>query len=253
MKKTFVVFGMIFAPFVAFGSCTSGHSLLTGAGTSFIAPVSGSCEAPGYTLMTIPDEYEVFYSGMVVGDEVTLCSNGRMVNGTCVTYTAGDCASGNVSLVENGAFMAPVNGSCDAPGYTMATLSNEFTGIYRGQLVGDEVTLCNGGRMVNGTCSSYGTGNCASGYYDLATDSNTFGAPTNETCSNPYSTISGTTRCDHNPGDTCVTIATPTIDVTYYNGNNQLETSTCYYGDVMTLPTPPTRPGYTFNRWVVSE
>jgi hypothetical protein len=184
MKKAFVIFLTAFTPFVAFGACTSGHTLLTGAGTSFMAPVSGSCEAPGYRLITIPDEYELFYSGMVIGNEVTLCSNGR---------------------------------------------------------------------MVNGTCSSYGTGDCASGYYDLATNADTFGAPTNEVCSTPYSAFSGTTRCDHNPGDTCVTIATPTIDVTWYNQNNVLETTTCYYGDMMTLPTTPTREGYTFNGWTIRQ
>ena len=216
-----------------------------------MAPVNGSCEAPGYRLVSLPDEYELFYSGMVVGEEVTLCTNGRMVNGTCVAYSAGECASGKVSLVTDAAFMAPVVGKCDAPGYTLTNISDEFTGIYKGIIAGTEVTLCDSGRKVNGTCSAYTTGDCDSGYYDLSTDAATFASPTRDACSSPYSAYNDTTHCDHNPGETCVTLPTATIDITWYDQNTVIHTNTCYYGDTFTVPAAPSRPGYTFNGWQI--
>jgi len=235
-----------------FATCSSGNSEVTGlSGSAFMAPVNGLCDAPGYALVTVDDSFELFYSGLIVGDGVTLCTNGRMVNGTCVSYSAGDCSSGNYSVVENAAIIAPVNGKCDAPGYSYTSIDNDFYGIYRGMVVGDEVTLCDDGRKVNGTCTAYTTGTCDSGYYDTGIDTNTFGSPTNEACSNPYTARSDITRCDHNPGDTCVDIPTPTINVTWYNNGATVGAQTCYYGESLSLPTPPTRPGYTFGGWRV--
>ena len=176
-----------------------------------------------------------------------------MVDGSCVTYSAGECASGNVSLVTNGAFMAPVDGKCDAPGYTLKSIENEFTGIYRGIIAGSEVTLCSNGHMSGGTCSSYSVGECPSGYYDLEPGTATFGSPTNDTCSSPYSAYNNTTHCDHNPGETCVTLPTSTIDINWYDGNTIIHQNTCYYGDDFAVPPAPSRPGYTFNGWVIKK
>ena len=233
-------------------TCSSGYSEVTDlSGSAFMAPVDGICDAPGYALVTIDDSFELFYSGLVIGDSVTLCDNGYMSNGSCVSYSAGDCSSGNYSVAENTAFMAPVDSKCDAPGYRYTSLDNDFYGIYRGMLVGDEATLCDNGRKVNGTCTTYSDGTCDSGYYDTGIDSNTFGATTNEACSNPYTARSDITRCDHNPGDTCVDIATPTINVNWYNGDTVLSSETCYYGEEMLLPTVPQRNGYRFNGWKI--
>lgn len=217
--------------------------------------MNGACGAPGYRYVTLDDAFELFYSGLIVGDEVTLCTNGYMSNGLCTSYTTGNCSSGNYTAGSGLSFIAPVNGTCDAPGYRYATIDNAFYGIYNGMLVGNEVTLCTNGRMVNGTCTAYSTGDCISNYYDTGIDTNTFAESSNDACSSPYSIYADATRCDHNAGDTCVTLPSPHVDITWRDHTGAtLTTNTCYIGEAITIPTAPSRRGYKFTGWkVVSQ
>ena len=259
MNREYIFLNFCIAIFFATGafgvSCSNNYDEITGlSGSAFMAPVNNSCDAPGYALVTIPDEFELFYSGLIIGDEVTLCNNGHMQNGSCVSYTSGDCSNGNYTVATNTAFMAPVNNSCDAPNYRFATISDSFYWIYTGMLIGDEITLCNNGHMQDGSCVSYTSGDCISGYYDMGIDTNTFAAPANNACSNPYSTYANATRCDHNPGDTCVDIPTPTVNLTWLNYNGDtITTNVCYSGEPITLPTTPVRQGYKFTGWSVVQ
>ena len=45
-----------------------------------------------------------------------------------------------------------------------------------------------------------------------------------------------------------------TINVNFDDGNGNVTSMTCEYGDTITIPeTVPTRPGYTFTGWVVRQ
>ena len=234
--------------------CSSGYTGLTGYidSNTFAAPVNGACNFGDYSLVTIPDEYDILYSGLLIGTAVPLCTNGRKVNGECVAYAQGDCASGEYDVVENVEFIAPVNGSCSLSGYGSSTIPDEYHPLYPGMLIGTEAALCTNGHRSNGACVAYTQGEeCANGYYDLGPDANTFSAPdSNNVCSNPYSVFAGATRCDHNPGEMCVTVPTPTIDINWYDGDTLMSSGSCLYGDGFVLPeAPPEREGYVFTGW----
>ena len=234
-------------------SCSNNYNEITGlSGSAFMAPTNNSCDAPGYVLTNIPDGFELFYSGLIIGDEITLCDNGYMSNGSCVSYTSGDCGNGSYSVATNTSFVSSVNAQCDLANYTFTTISDDFSVIYSGLIIGDEITLCDNGYMSNGSCVSYTSGDCDTGYYDMGVDTNTFAAPTNNACSNPYSTYANATRCDHNPGDVCIDIPTPTINLTWLNyDGNTVTSNVCYYGEPITLPANPTRQGYKFVGWSI--
>ena len=54
-------------------SCSNNYNEITGlSGSAFMAPTNNSCDAPGYVLTNIPDGFELFYSGLIIGDEITL-------------------------------------------------------------------------------------------------------------------------------------------------------------------------------------
>lgn len=119
---------------------------------------------------------------------------------------------------------------------------------FNGVIVGNEYTLCDNGRLNNGTCSSYTSTGVQSGYYNLDLDSNTFVEPTNDTCDSGYSSI---------------TIPYPSMDLcqdtrvkVYLNWGGVDVSGTpaefCYYGDVLYAPTtePASPPGYKFIGWI---
>lgn len=234
----------------SFGVCSSGYSTLTGTGTMFMDPESGGSCLSGYTLLTLPDDFEVYYHGMLRGSETTLCTDGRYVDGECVEYTRGLCTSGNVSLVSNVGFMDTESGTC-GNGYVLKNLTDEFTLLYTGRIVGSETTLCTNGRYVDGECVAYTTGDCPNGYTDLAIGSSTFASPVNDACTSTYSAYTNTTHCDHNPGETCVTLPTTTVSISWYNQDSMVQSGTCYYGDSFSVPPASERPGYRFVGWSV--
>ena len=44
-----------------------------------------------------------------------------------------------------------------------------------------------------------------------------------------------------------------TININWYNGDNVVSTNTCTYDGTITLPTQPTKTGYTFAGWKLRE
>ena len=166
-----------------------------------------------------------------------------------------DCPNGYTqpSNINHDTFVTPFNGFCQFGDYTLMNVPDELYVIGDGITVGPEFTLCDNGYLLNGACVSYTTGDCISGYYDLAIDDDTFSDLTNDTCANPYSTFTKTTRCDRNPGDTCVDLPTPTVNITWDDGIGNTTTNTCVYEESVTLPSVPTRPGYTFGGWAVVQ
>lgn len=149
--------------------------------------------------------------------------------------------------------MAPVSGACSVGGYTLANIPDGLTPRYNGMILGTATTLCTNGYFNGSECVSYTSGDCDTNYYDLALNANTFSDMSGGTCPNSYSTYTATTRCDHNPGDTCVDLPTPIINITWNDGSGNEQTTTCTYEDQIVLPETPTRTGYNFAGWVVSS
>ena len=68
--------------------------------------------------------------------------------------------------------------------------------------------------------------------------------------SNGLITQNASGLCSSNYGHTMVAMFTPnTINLDWYNGNETVAQTTCEYDGEITLPAPPTRPGYTFSGW----
>lgn len=249
-KIFLAVFFCLFVITDSFGICSTGYTELTDVGSSFRAPQNGGCRLSSQELITLPDELEMFYSALISGDEVTLCTNGYASDGTCVQYSAGNCPSGDVELVSDVSFRAPQNGSCKLSTQEITNISDEYSILYSALLVGNEVTLCTNGYASDGSCVSYLTGDCPTGYYDMATSSTTFISPNNYVCSSGYVAYGNTTHCDHNPGVTCVTLPTATMNINWYNYQDTItHNDVCYEGDLFPVPSPSSRPGYTFSGW----
>ncbi len=239
----------------AFGaaSCPDGFSKIdyVNAGT-FMAPNDGVCQIGGYSLIVIPDEFSPIYNGFTLGSETSLCDNGQPSGNNCNTFTQGSCADDNYNTLSNSAtFMAPVDGICQVGGYSIKEIPEDLTPVYNGFTLGAEVALCDNGHWSGNTCVSNTAGDCIENYYDLGINANTFAELTNGNCSNPYAKFTGTTRCDRNPGDTCVDLPTPQYTLTWDDKVNEPTTSTCYYEEQIVLPPTPVRPGYIFGGWKV--
>ena len=132
-------------------------------------------------------------------------------------------------------------------------IPDDFAAVYNGFINGNAVTLCDNGYLSGGSCVSYTAGDCINGYYDTAINTNTFAELTNGNCSSPYAKYTRTTRCDNNPGDTCVDLPTPVVSLTWDDGNGNIKSSSCLYEGLITLPEPPTRVGYDFKGWKVEK
>jgi len=239
-------------------TCSTGYSLDSGiSAATFIAPKEGTvvCPLPGYHIMEYDDEYEFTFDGIVVGNEITTCNNGYYTGGQCVSYTTGDCETGNYDIKSAQSTFKAVeaDGSSCLTGFTARARPDEWSPIYNGFVLGSEITLCPSGYYTNGACSTYASGDCLSGYYDNALDSGTFAGLTGGTCSSPYTTYSGSSYCDHNPVGTCIDVPHPTVSVVWTDDGDTLDQTTCYVGEGIVLPeSTPTRAGYTFGGWRVA-
>lgn len=241
----------------AFGaaSCSDNFSKVDYVNAStFVAPVEGVCQIGGYSLITIPDEFEIIYNGFTLGPTVTVCDNGVLIGNECSTYSQGVCASDNYNTAVNtSTFMAEADGVCQIGGYSIKEIPDDLTPVYNGFVLGAEVALCDNGHWSGTTCvpNASGEGNCIENYYDTGINASTFAELTNKNCTSPYVKYTQTTRCDHNPGDTCVDLPTPQYTLTWDDKVNNPTTSTCYFEETITLPPTPVRPGYIFGGWKI--
>ena len=147
-------------------------------------------------------------SAQLVGSEITLCTNGFSPDGsTCTTYGAGDCASGYYDLTPTStSFVSTMNGTCSASGYKSRTLPDTtITMMYHGAVVGSEIALCTNGYSPDGsTCTTYGTTNCPSDYYNVNVGATSF-AENNGSCASGYKQYEADASCGFEPeGKTCV-------------------------------------------------
>lgn len=139
------------------GRCDSGYYQLTSA-DSFIAPQETKCRYETYRKVTLPDTVMYpMYLGMLVGDPVTLCTNGYSANGsTCTTYSNGYCPNDYYDLNNGDATFAGftdfVGGVC-GPGYHVYTAESGCGYSLSGTTC---VDLCTNGLMTTdiGTCAS---------------------------------------------------------------------------------------------------
>ena len=237
----------------ASASCQSGYSVAAHIEQStFASPVGGVCQFNGYELKEIPDDFAPIYNGFIVGSAITLC-DGVYSSGCTSNYAQGVCESNNYATgAVQSTFSAPVSGICQFSGYSIKEIPDDLTPVYNGFISGSAITLCDG-HMSGGSCVSNspvdGSGNCISGYYDMGINANTFADLTNGSCSSPYARFTNTTRCDHNPGETCVDLPTPVKNLIWTDGENTLMTNTCVFEEGIVLPETPSKPGYVFTGW----
>ena len=109
---------------------------------------------------------------------------------------------------------------------------------------------------------------CDSGYFLPANTTGCRICPTGHTCDGgtfafnptisqginyPTPTTQNTTNtCAYNFAHNLVAVFEPkTITVNWDDGSGTTTTNTCVYDGTITLPPEPTRPGYTFNGWVL--
>lgn len=203
------------------GDCNSGYYDLTPSSTSFVSTTSDVCNVSGYKSATLPDTtIAIIYHGAVVGDEITLCTNGYSADGsTCSTYSAGDCTSGYHEIVTNTtSFVSPTSNVCNVSGYKKHTMPDTSTTItYHGAVVGSEITLCANGYSADGsTCTTYGTTNCPTDYYNVNVGATSFAKNTGS-CASGYQQYTAEDSCGFEPtGSMCIS----------YCENGELTTST---------------------------
>ncbi len=123
----------------------------------------------------------------IVGSEILLCDNGYSPdNQTCETYTVGECGAGFYDVgLGSTTFVSPTDSYCSYTSYKAYSLpDNIIEMMYHGAVLGDEITLCNGGYSTdNSTCTSYSAGDCTTGYHEIETNETTFLAASNGRCS----------------------------------------------------------------------
>lgn len=233
-------------------SCKSGLvEVTTVDAATFAAPHGERCLNSGYSLINVPDDFAFIYVGVLAGTVETLCDDGHLEAGACSPYGAGTCKSGFDAVVDSATFTATFEGECRNSGYALVEIPDDYDFIYNGRLAGAEVTLCSNGYLSDETCIGYQSGDCISGYYDLEIDEGTITELSQDKCASSYSTFSGTTRCDRNPGETCVDLPTPIVSLSWDDDNGTTSSSTCFYQEGISLPTIPTKTGYTFAGWQV--
>ena len=134
-----ICFAFIFSIFSisAFAtSCPTGYATLdvekhidsqkTFAESTFMAVENGLCRESAYDLIEIPDDLVPIYNGFLMGSAVTLCDNGyRVNNGSCTSYTAGDCPTGYKDLALNENTMTTLSNGVCASGYRTYTLNQQ--------------------------------------------------------------------------------------------------------------------------------
>ena len=108
------------------GSCQNNYEDLALNSASFVAETNGMCAFGGYTVIEVPDDIVPIYNGFVTGAEVTLCSNGYLSNnGSCVTYSAGDCPTDYVDLALNADTMTTLSNGVCPTNYSKYTINQQ--------------------------------------------------------------------------------------------------------------------------------
>lgn len=209
------------------GRCDSGYYQLIST-DSFIAPQETECRYATYKKVTLPDTamYPMYF-GVLVGDPVTLCTNGYSTDGsTCTTYTQKNCDAGYHTPTGNqSSFTAPESDLCQIAGYSKKTYPDTTAYvIYNGLIVGSEITLCTNGYSADGsTCTTYSNGYCPNDYYDLNNGDATFAGFTDfvgGVCGTGYHAYTAESGCGYSlSGTTCVDLCT--------NGSMTTDIGTC--------------------------
>ncbi len=136
------------------GTCQQDDDNLELNSSSFMALDNGLCKIGGYSAKEMPEDVYPVYNGFVMGAEVTLCDNGFQVNnGSCSTYSAGDCPTNYQDILLNSNTMATLtNGSC-ASGYQTFLLNQQCDENTDDAICG---ILCTGGLNYTdiGTCAA---------------------------------------------------------------------------------------------------
>lgn len=95
------------------------------------------------------------------------------------------------------------------------------------------------------TCSNCPTGYTCTGGTFIFNEQKSQGIDFTQKISN-----SGNSVCSVNfPSELYATFRPKTITLTYNDGVGNTSSGTCTYDGLVTLPEPPTRPGYTFTGW----
>ena len=139
--------------------------------------------------------------------------------------------------------LSAIDGTCPS-GYTPYSLNKNSA-----RLMIETPTLCPDGQHLNanGTCVNYTA--CSGNYlkYNISDTTVTQQNENNE-CNSGYTQYADLSRCDASSDYQCVDLPT-IININWYSMDEIVATNTCRYGQPITLPTPPTRPGYTFAGW----
>ena len=222
-------------------TCPSGYDAVssTYSGT-FYAKSNGSCPS-GFTSYTAPSSMVFEFNGLLLDSGPTTCdADSHYVNGSCVPYTTGNCASGEYSGASDDAtFYAKTNGSCPS-GYSSYTAPSSLSFIFNGLLLATAPTVCASGHYVNGVCTAYSGTGCISGYVDMGSDDTFAAVDANGSCPSGYNELTSYQSC--NPDTTaslCTTLCSGTLVRTGLGycvtscGNGL---STLRIGDSMTFP-----------------
>jgi len=136
------------------GDCETNYYEIVTNATSFVSPSGTSCTTSGYKAKTLPNTtITLVYHGAVIGDEITLCSNGYSADGTsCTTYAATDCPSNFYNVNVGATSFAENNGSCGS-GYHQYEADDICNYSPSGSAC---VNFCSSGELATGagTCAS---------------------------------------------------------------------------------------------------
>lgn len=211
------------------GNCPSGYYELPENSGSFIATTgNGRCQSASFSKYTTSlDIFDFTYTGVILGDAITLCDNGYSRNNSdCTTYARANCDASHYKLVGTETSFVDVgaNDTCDTTGFVnKLTLSDTLSYlVYNGILVGSELTLCSNGYLTDGSssCTTYASGYCPTGYYDLDTDAGFITLQSSGACGSDYGSYNGTETCGYNP------MLTTCLDLCE-NGQMTTELGTC--------------------------
>lgn len=214
LLKIFIMFGAFMIINDSFAEiCSDGFEEITYISNSIFMPVNDGydslCKNSGYSVREIPSDIYPVFPGELVGDPISLCTNGQMIDGECVAYETGICNTDYVKMFVDSQFM-PLNygydSLCQSSGFSVRQIPSDLYPVYSASLVGDPVTLCTNGYMSNGTCVEYVAGECPANYVDLALNDNIFTRLTNGVCASGYRSYTTSPLCDENTTDSMCAI-----------------------------------------------
>jgi len=232
------------------GNCDTGYYELPANTGSFMAPSSNNlCTTSSYTKYTNAlDVFDFTYTGIILGDAVTLCDNGYSTDSsTCTSYVQSNCENNfhRQAGVEKSFVDVSANDTCDTTGFTYyLTLSDVLINmVYNGVLIGTELTLCDNGYSPDSTtCTTYAAGYCPTGYFDLDTDDGFITLQSAGTCATGYGAYNGTETCGYNPTmTTCLDLCE--------NGQMTTELGTCATMCSLGVTTLRTSNGLVIPMW----